>query len=96
MANRVKVQIFGQSYTVGGDLDEAYVQQLARYVDEKMNAVGAATQAVDSVKVAVLAALAIADELYSLRQQKSARDDSLRESAKHCLTLLERALKQTA
>lgn len=96
MPNRVKVQIFGQSYTVGGDLDEAYVQQLARYVDEKMNAVAAATQTVDSVKVAVLAALAIADELYSLRQQKNARDDSLRESAKHCLTLLERALKQTA
>jgi hypothetical protein len=44
----------------------------------------------------VLSALAIADELYSLRQQKIVRDDSLRESAKHCLTLLERALKQTA
>jgi cell division protein ZapA len=96
MPNRVKVQIFGQSYTVGGDLDEAYVEQLARYVDERMNAVAAATQTVDSVKVAVLAALAIADELYSLRQQKIVRDDSLRESAKHCLTLLERALKQTA
>jgi cell division protein ZapA len=96
MPNRVKVQIFGQSYTVGGDLDEAYVQQLARYVDERMNAVAAATQTVDSVKVAVLAALAIADELHSLRQQKNVRDDSLRESAKHCLTLLERALKQTA
>jgi cell division protein ZapA len=96
MPNRVKVQIFGQSYTVGGDLDETYVQQLARYVDERMNAVAASTQTVDSVKVAVLAALAIADELYSLRQQKIVRDDSLRESAKHCLTLLERALKQTA
>jgi cell division protein ZapA len=96
MPNRVKVEIFGQSYTVGGDLDEAYVQQLARYVDERMNAVASATQTVDSVKVAVLAALAIADELYSLRQQKIVRDDSLRESAKHCLTLLERALKQTA
>ena len=96
MPNRVKVQIFGQSYNVGGDLDEAYVQQLARYVDERMNAVAAATQTVDSVKVAVLAALAIADELHSLRQQKTVRDDSLRESAKHCLTLLERALKQTA
>jgi cell division protein ZapA len=96
MPNRLKVQIFGQSYNVGGDLDEAYVQQLARYVDERMNAVAAATQTVDSVKVAVLAALAIADELHSLRQQKIVRDDSLRESAKHCLTLLERALKQTS
>ena len=40
MSNRVKVEIYGQSYTLGGDLDEAYVQKLARYVDEKMIAVG--------------------------------------------------------
>ena len=65
MSNRVKVEIYGQSYTLGGDLDEAYVQKLARYVDEKMIAVGQATQTVDSVRVAVLAAMAIADELHS-------------------------------
>src|SRR3974377_2497694 len=35
MANRVKVEIYGQTYTLGGDLDEAYVQKLARSVDEK-------------------------------------------------------------
>ncbi len=35
MSNRVKVEIYGQSYTMGGDLDEAYVQKLAHYVDEK-------------------------------------------------------------
>ena len=33
MANRVKVEIYGQNYTLGGDLDEAYVQKLARYVE---------------------------------------------------------------
>ena len=58
MSNRVKVEIFGQSYTLSGDLDEAYVQKLARYVDEKMAAVAQATQTVDSVRVAVLAAMA--------------------------------------
>ena len=42
MSNRVKVEIYGQSYTLGGDLDEAYVQKLARYVDEKMIAVAEA------------------------------------------------------
>ncbi len=39
MSNRVKVEIYGQSYTLSGDVDEAYVQKLARYVDEKMRAV---------------------------------------------------------
>ena len=65
MSNRVKVEIYGQSYTLSGDLDEDYVQRLARYVDEKMNAVSEATQTVDSVRVAVLAAMAIADELHT-------------------------------
>jgi cell division protein ZapA len=96
MSNRVKVEIFGQSYTLSGDLDEAYVQKLARYVDEKMRAVGEATQTVDSVRVAVLAAMAIADELHSRQQETGHRDDALRERAQQCLTILERALKQTA
>jgi cell division protein ZapA len=96
MSNRVKVEIYGQSYTLGGDLDEAYVQKLARYVDEKMQAVSEATQTVDSVRVAVLAAMAIADELHSQERTIVHRDDALRERAQQCLTILERALKQTA
>ena len=96
MSNRVKVEIYGQSYTMAGDLDEGYVQKLARHVDEKMRAVAAATQTVDSVRVAVLAALAIADELHTLRQEKGQRDEHLRERAEQCLTIVERALKQTA
>jgi len=96
MSNRVKVEIYGQSYSLGGDLDEAYVQKLARYVDEKMIAVAEATQTVDSVRVAVLAAMAIADELHSGRQDTNHRDDALRERAQQCLNILERALKQTA
>ena len=96
MSNRIKVEIYGQSYTMAGDLDERYVQELARYVDEKMSAVSAATQTVDSVRVAVLAAMAIADELHTLRLEKGDRDENLRERAAQCLTILERALKQTA
>jgi cell division protein ZapA len=96
MSNHVKVEIYGQSYTMAGDLDEDYVRELARYVDEKMSAVSAATQTVDSVRVAVLAAMTIADELHTLQKQKGHRDDTLRERAEQCLTILERALKQTA
>jgi cell division protein ZapA len=96
MSNQVKVEIYGQSYTLGGDLDDTYVQKLARYVDEKMIAVSAATHTVDSVRVAVLAAMAIADELHTLQHEKGHRDEALRERAEQCLTILERALKQTA
>ncbi len=95
MSRGVKVQIYGQSYTLVTDLDEAYVQQLAAYVDAKMQAITGMTSTVDTQKAAVLAALAIADELHSSRKEKSEREDLLKEQAERCLTLVERALKQT-
>jgi len=94
--NSVKVQIFGQIYTIRGELDERYVQKLAAYVDEKMSAIADATTTVDTQKAAVLAALAIADELHTVRKDRTDQEDLLREQAERCLTLVERALKQTA
>ena len=96
LVNSVKVQIFGQTYTIRGDLDERYVQKLAAYVDEKMSAIADVTTTVDTQKVAVLAALAIADELHTIRKDRTDQEDLLREQAERCLTLVERALKQTA
>jgi cell division protein ZapA len=92
----VKVQIFGQTYTIRGELDERYVQKLAAYVDEKMSAIADVTATVETQKVAVLAALAIADELHTIRKDRTDQEDPLREQAERCLTLVERALKQTA
>lgn len=92
----VKVQIFGQSYSIQGDLEPAYVYKLAKLVDEKMHAIAVATGTVDTQKIAVLAALAIADELQSLQTQRGEHEELLREQAERCLTLVERALKQTA
>jgi cell division protein ZapA len=96
MAAPVKVQIFGQTYSIRGELEESYVQELAKYVDGKMQAVADATSTVDTQKAAVLAALAIADELHSMQRERSDREELLREQAERCLTFVERALKQTA
>ncbi|HVO57058.1 MAG TPA: cell division protein ZapA [Dongiaceae bacterium] len=96
MSAPTKVQIFGQTYSIAGDLDPAYVQELAAYVDEKMRAITSATSTVDTQKAAVLAALAIADELHSGLSERREREEMLREQAERCLTLVERALKQTA
>lgn len=68
----VGVEIFDQVYHLRGT-DPAYIEQLARTVDTKMRAVSAHGNTVDSLRVAVLAALNIADELETLR----ARYDSL-------------------
>lgn len=96
MSGPTRVQIFGQTYTIQGDLDPAYVQKLARFVDEKMDAIARATSTVDTQKIAVLAALAISDELFNMRSERGEQEEMLREQAERCLTLVERALKQTA
>jgi cell division protein ZapA len=93
--NKVQVHIFNQSYAIGGELGEAYIRELAEYVDAKMKLIAGSTSTVDTQKVATFAALAIADELYTLRKEHGERDDLLKEQAERCLTLVERALKQT-
>ena len=50
---------------------------------------------IDTQKAAVLAALSIADELYSLRKERGNREELLKEQAERCLTLVERALRKT-
>jgi cell division protein ZapA len=60
------VSIRGRAFTIQSDEEEAYVRQLAAFVDEKMSQVRSGG---DSVGVAVLAALHIADELHRLRRE---------------------------
>jgi cell division protein ZapA len=65
-SNSITVEIYDQTYHLRG-VDPAYIEGLARVVDGKMRAVSAHGATVDSLRVAVLAALNIADELTELR-----------------------------
>lgn len=65
----VHVEIFGQTYAVRAGADPGYVEALAAYVDTQMKEVGRSSTAVDSLRIAVLAALNIADECFRLRRE---------------------------
>jgi cell division protein ZapA len=64
------VEIFGQSYNVRGDGDPDYLAELARFVDSRMREVAAQVATVDPMKIAILAALNIADEFSRFRRQR--------------------------
>jgi cell division protein ZapA len=68
-ASLVHVEIFGQTYAVKGGADPGYVESLAAFVDTQMKEVGRSSTAVDSLRIAVLAALNIADECFRLRRE---------------------------
>jgi cell division protein ZapA len=67
--NSVQVEIFGQTYAVRAGEDRGYVERLAAHVDAQMREIGRSAGAVDSLRVAVLAALNIADETFRLREE---------------------------
>ncbi len=75
----IAVEIYDQVYHLRGT-DPAYIERLAHMVDAKMRAVSAHGGTVDSLRVAVLAALNIADELCAARQRHDALAGSISQS----------------
>ena len=67
--NSVRVEIFDQGYNLRGT-DPDYILKLAEYVDSKMRAVAEATNTIDTVRLAVLAALNVADEYHLLKKKQ--------------------------
>jgi cell division protein ZapA len=92
--NLVHVEIFGQSYAVQAGIDKKYIETLAAHVDEQMRKVSRATGAIDSVRIAVLAAINIADELFRLREEGHAGGNRIEERTKDLLQVLSRALDE--
>lgn len=88
----IPVEIHGQRYPIRSTLDPEYVARLAAYVDQKLRAAADATPSSDSLRLAVLTALNIADELFRCRDVTDARDGELAERAGELERLLDRVL----
>jgi cell division protein ZapA len=91
----VKIEIYDQIYTVSSGQSDKYLQELAAYVDSKMREVAEATHIVDSVKVAVLASLNIADELFTARERQQQIEGPLRKRVEKCVDLVEKAIERS-
>ena len=89
----IRVEIYDQTYHLRGS-DAEYVQRLAEYVDGKMRQVAARTSTVDSLRLAVLAALNIADELQLIRGKYDNVATEYTERASHLQSALDSALDE--
>ena len=89
----IKVEIYDQAYTVRSDGDPQYLKELAEYVDLRMREISSGTLTVDSRKVAILAALYIADELHQLQKIHNSADEQLASRSTECSEMLDRLLK---
>ena len=88
----IPVEIQGQKYPIRSSLEPEYVARLALYVDAKMRAAGDVAPAGDPLRLAVLAALNIADELFRCRTANQERDGELAERAGELERILDRIL----
>jgi cell division protein ZapA len=96
----INVEIHGQQYPIRSGLDPTYVAELAAYVDEKIRLASKETPAGDTLKLAVLAALNIADEVFRGREDERRGSASLTARAAELERMLDLALglaeRQTA
>jgi cell division protein ZapA len=94
MGQATQVHIFDEDYSIEGELEPAYVRMLADYVDKKLTAIADLAPMMDKKKMAVLAALAIADELHTALEEQGEREAMLKEQAERCLNVVEQALAE--
>src|ERR671918_2750970 len=89
----IRVEIYNQTYNIRSDGDTEYIIQLAEFVDSRMREISSGTLTVDSLKVAILAALHIADELHRLKNMHEQADSQLAVRSTECAEMLDRLLK---
>ncbi len=91
----VYVDIGGQRYAIRSHLEQAYIAELAAVVDAKMQLAARESPQGDSLKIAVLAALNIADEWFRARDDDTARRTNLSHRAEELERMLDLALAST-
>jgi cell division protein ZapA len=92
-APTIRVEIYNQTYNIRSDGDSEYLNQLADFVDSRMREISSGTLTVDSLKVAILAALHIADELHRIKQTYEQADTQLATRSAECAEMLDKLLK---
>ena len=84
----VTVTIFGKEYTLKGGADSDYVQEVAAFVDKRMSEVARNAAVVSTDRVAILAAVNIADELFREQQKRMEATATLEDRSLHLTRLL--------
>ena len=90
--NVLKVRIYGAEYPVRGYADANYIKKVADYVDQKMRDVDKNIRVDSSLRVAILASLNIADELFKEQKQNALLRQQLEDKIVKLNALIDRKL----
>ncbi len=90
----IRVVIYDQEYFMRGDLNQAYIEKLATYLDTKMRSIAERTRTVDTVRVAMLAALNVADEYHQMKAKYEKATHDIDEKVGEYTAALDQFLKE--
>ncbi|MCD4702446.1 MAG: cell division protein ZapA [Candidatus Aegiribacteria sp.] len=91
-----RVNIFGREYTIRGAGSPAYIAEIAHYVDMKMRQMTDNATMASTTKVAIFAALNIADELYQKRDKYEELEESQSSEVTHLADRIEQVLSEVS
>lgn len=90
----VTVSIFGKDYTLRGAAEADYVREVAAFVDQRMNEVARGGSVASTARVAILAAVNIADELFREQRRRLVDQATLEDRSEQLSRLLDREMSQ--
>jgi len=94
MSKVVQVDIHGQRYAVRSDLDPQYISELADFLDDRMKAAARELSSADPLRIAVIAALNIVDELHRARADSAGSEQRLHFRAEEIERLVDAVLDE--
>lgn len=87
-----EIEIFGSVYTVRAGHDREHLRELAARVDRDMRQIADKMATVDTTRIAILAALNIADELFQSQRRREGEREQITERMTHLTKALDQAL----
>jgi cell division protein ZapA len=91
-AQVVKVNIFGEEYSIRGTDDPEYIQSVADYLNKTMRVIASKNKNMPPIRIAVLAALNLAGELFDEKKNKDADLSEMKNRAENILGMLDERL----
>lgn len=93
MTKTIEVEVYGQRFSLQGEADEKYFHELAQYVDGQMRLLSEKTTTATPMKLAILAAINIADQLFQQERRRRAGEEEIERRAQGMLDSIERQLQ---
>jgi len=89
------LEIFGETYIVRSELELDELREIADYVNGKMQEMKAGMPLISTSRVAILAALNIAEELFALRRQKQEMEKEVEKRSARLIELVDECLQES-